>query len=111
MNFQNGNEKPEIFLESLLIFVNCCSITVLLLYYRAQSVSWQYFLKVVVLLFKLPFPVRYFSSHILLADKGFAPSCHIFDPWFYEVSLSREILSHIWSKILLQFILIPYCNK
>lgn len=58
MNFQNCNEKPEILLESLLFFVDSCSITALLLYYRAQTITWQYFLMVVVLLLKLTFPAR-----------------------------------------------------
>lgn len=108
MNFQNCNEKLEIFLESLLFFVNYCSVIVLILYYRAQTVTWQYFLKVVVLLFKLTFPIRCFSSHILLADEVLPPAVKHFILGFMK-SLCPEKFSVIYRlKFLLQFILIPY---
>lgn len=108
MNFQNCNEKPEMFLESLLFFITYCAITVLLLYYRAQTVTWQYFLKVVVLLFKLTFPVRCFPSHILLADKVLPSAVKHFILGFMK-SLYREKFSVINRlKFLLQLILIPY---
>lgn len=111
MNFQNCNENAEIFLESLLIFVNYCSITVLLLYYRAQSVTWQYFLKVVVLLFVLTFPVRHFSSHTLLADKILPPAVKHFILGFMKSPCPEKFSVIYRVKILLQFILIPYCNE